>query len=305
MRTAFEPPHVTQRLPVILHDYCFNEYSQEGFRTMADKMGTAFTFTRALCRLIPKSLVSEAIRMDSSHTPIDYECAMGEHCKYIETLRKLGLEVTVLDADESLPDCVFVEDPAVVCDGKALITNPGHVSRKAETITIKEALESLGLQTIVMENPAELDGGDVLFTGKEFFVGLSKRTNNEGVRALKDAFPGYPVHAISVKDATLHLKSMMSMASDNVIAIGSSPSSKQAEKEMKEKAIYPYTFLKVSQDAAANCLWINGTLIHRSSVEFPEINKDFASLDCPKIELTNKELCKVDGALTCSSLLIR
>ena len=37
----------------------------------------------------------------------------------------LGLEVVTLPADDQLPDCVFVEDIAVVVDKVALITIPG------------------------------------------------------------------------------------------------------------------------------------------------------------------------------------
>lgn len=243
--------------------------------------------------------------MDTSNVPIDFAKATSEHCNYVKALQQVGLDVSVLDPDESLPDCVFVEDPAVVVEGKALITNPGHPNRKAERFALKQALEDLGIETSTMEGPAELDGGDVLFTGREFFVGLSKRTNNDGIDSLRKVFPSYPVHAIKIEDATLHLKSMMSMAGDETIAVGPSSSSIQAVKEMKEKAKYPYTFLKVSNDASANCLWINGTLIHRSSTEFPSIRDDFAALNCPKVELSNEELSKVDGALTCSSLLIK
>ena len=242
--------------------------------------------------------------MEAPHSPIDYENAVKEHTTYVNTLKHLGLEVVVLEADESFPDCVFVEDPAVVCNGKALITNPGHPNRKGETTAIKKALENLGLEIITMPSHAEMDGGDVLFTGNEFFVGLSKRTNNEGAIVLKEAFPMYPVHTVPIKEQSLHLKSMMSMVSDDIIAIGPSSSSELAEKVMKEKATFPYKFLKVSTDAAANCLWINGTLVHRSSNEFPSIASDYESLHCPKIELSNTELSKVDGALTCCSLLL-
>ena len=38
---------------------------------------------------------------------------------------ELGLHVVSLPADDLLPDCVFVEDVAVVADGVALITIPG------------------------------------------------------------------------------------------------------------------------------------------------------------------------------------
>ena len=49
-----------------------------------------------------------------------------------------------------------------------------------------------------MVEPALLDGGDVLFTGREIFVGLSSRTNKEGVGSLAKAFSKYPVTAVDM-----------------------------------------------------------------------------------------------------------
>ena len=43
------------------------------------------------------------------------------------------------------------------------------------------------------------DGADVLFTGKEFFVGISSRTNEAGARALAAAFPEYVVSPVIVR----------------------------------------------------------------------------------------------------------
>ncbi len=42
---------------------------------------------------------------------------------------------------------------------------------------MKQMMEKLGLRLVEMVDPGRLDGGDVLFTGREFFVGLSSRTN--------------------------------------------------------------------------------------------------------------------------------
>ena len=44
----------------------------------------------------------------------------------------MGLDVIELPPDELLPDCVFVEDTAVVVNGQALITRPGHPNRQKE-----------------------------------------------------------------------------------------------------------------------------------------------------------------------------
>ena len=43
---------------------------------------------------------------------------------------------------------------------------------------MKEVLDRIpGLSVVEMTDPGHMDGGDVLFTGREFFAGLSDRTN--------------------------------------------------------------------------------------------------------------------------------
>ncbi len=157
-----------------------------------------------------------------------------------------------------------------------------------ETVLMEKTLKELKLRVRIMKDPAKLDGGDVLFTGKELFVGLTSRTNQEGLEFLQETFAEYPVHGINVPSDTLHLKSMMSMAGDNIIAIGQSKSACLAMNEIQSKAKYPYEIIKVGgKDCFANCLWVNGNLIHRSSDEFSEIGSYYSALQCPKLELSN------------------
>lgn len=58
----------------------------------------------------------------------------------------------------------------------------------------------------IADQNARLDGGDVLFTGREFFVGLSKWTNEAGARAVASAFPEYPCVPIKVRHKLLNAK---------------------------------------------------------------------------------------------------
>lgn len=79
--------------------------------------------------------------------------------KYVDTLRSLGLQVLLLDADEAHPDCCFVEDTAVCIDRTALITFPGHDSRVGETAAVERALVDLaGMRVVRMKRPARMDG---------------------------------------------------------------------------------------------------------------------------------------------------
>lgn len=82
--------------------------------------------------------------------------------------------------------------------------------------------KELNLPTVEITDPkATLDGGDVLFTGREFFVGITQRTNEAGARAVAAAFPEFPVSPIRVPKTILHLKSLMSMAGPDILAVSS------------------------------------------------------------------------------------
>ena len=64
---------------------------------------------------------------------IDLKKARDQHKAYVDTLRKAGLAITALPADEKHADCVFTEDDAVIVGDHALITNPGVASRKVNS----------------------------------------------------------------------------------------------------------------------------------------------------------------------------
>ncbi|KAL7859070.1 hypothetical protein SRHO_G00142170 [Serrasalmus rhombeus] len=112
--------------------------------------------------------------------------------------------------------------------GPSVLDDRSVFSAQAEAM--KKALTDLDLNIVEMaDESATLDGGDVLFTGREFFVGLSKRTNRRGAEILADAFKDYAVSTVPVL-GSLHLKSFCSMAGPGLIAIGSSEAAQKALK---------------------------------------------------------------------------
>ncbi|XP_069497796.1 N(G),N(G)-dimethylarginine dimethylaminohydrolase 1 [Ambystoma mexicanum] len=266
--------------------------------------------THAIVRSIPESLCKGALRMEEGDD-VDFAAAKREHELYVGVLKNtLGLQVISLPGEESLPDCPFVEDVAVVCGETALITRPGAGSRRKEVEEMKKALRALHLNVVEMtDENATLDGGDVLFTGKEFFVGLSKRTNQRGAEILADTFKDYAVSTVPV-EGHLHLKSCCSMAGPNLIAIGSGDAAQKILKTMQQMSDHRYDKLTVPDDHAANCIYMNipskgHVLLHRTTEEFPESVKVFEKLkDYLLIPVSGTELDKVDGLLTCCSVLI-
>ena len=88
--------------------------------------------------------------------------AQGAHDSYVAALRAHGTEVTVLPALAEFPDCCFVEDTAVMIDGKAIIPNMGHRSREGEQSAVAEHMASTA-EVLRMPEDETLDGGEVVF----------------------------------------------------------------------------------------------------------------------------------------------
>ena len=84
---------------------------------------------------------------------------------------------------------LFADDIAIVINGTALLTKPKIKNKRNSTSRANEFISHLNiLAWQVVEAPTQLhgrqvvlEGSDVLFTGKEIFVGIRKNgTNTEG-----------------------------------------------------------------------------------------------------------------------------
>jgi len=142
--------------------------------------------------------------------PIDVTRAIAQHHNYQQCLAQLGVRIVSLPAEPDFPDSVFVEDAAVVLDEVAIISNMGALSRRPESVTLIGPLSHYREIKSLVE-PATLDGGDVLRIGRHVFVGLSKRTNDEGFIQLRNILQpyGYEIGMVEVRGC-LHLKSACS-----------------------------------------------------------------------------------------------
>src|SRR6266581_7824491 len=72
--------------------------------------------------------------------PIDVAKAIAQHKAYQDCLAELGVQVVFLPAEPELPDAVFVEDPAVVVDEVAVISNMGVARRRREADSLADTL---------------------------------------------------------------------------------------------------------------------------------------------------------------------
>ena len=233
----------------------------------------------------------------SFHTrqQIDIAKAIAQHQAYQDCLAELGVRLVSLPAEPELPDAVFVEDPAVVVNEVAIISNMGAPSRRPEARILADVLARYRPLKFLTE-PATLDGGDVLRIGRSVFVGLSRRTNRNGVDQLAGLLGpyGYQVQPVAVSGC-LHLKSACSYIGHDTVLVNRS--------WIDAGPLSGFELLDVPEDepAAANALLLNEVII--SPASFPKTRALLEQRGFGVRTVDVSELQKAEAGVTCTSLI--
>ncbi len=227
--------------------------------------------------------------------PIDLEKARQQHRAYEKLLEELGASVISLPAEPTLPDSMFVEDPAVVLDEVAVIMPLGTAARRPEAVSLAQALakfRKLGYVTL----PGLMEGGDILRVGRKLFAGLSSRTNAEGIRQFQAILKphGYEVIAVPVTGC-LHLKSAVTYIGNETLLAN------RAWFDPTPLAGYQWIDVAPEEPHAANALTLGGRVIFPAS--FPRTRARLEARGFLVEPLDISELQKAESGLTCSSLL--
>ncbi len=228
--------------------------------------------------------------------PIDFARLTFQHAQYCAALARLGADVRYLPDLPKHADGVFVEDTAVVLDRLAILARPGAESRRQESESVEAVLRGLGKRIVKIRGPGTLDGGDVLRAGKTLYVGLSTRTNADGIRQLTDATvaDGFAVRVVRLTGC-LHLKTAVTALGDGAVL---------ANPRWADLAPFSgYRVIPVAQGEpfAANALRLGTELLypteHALTLETLRA-EGFAPVSTPM-----SELAKAEAGLTCLSLL--
>jgi len=281
-------------------------------------------YSLAIARRVPRSF-PEALTMpasggqSNSNHRINCHTANVEHENYLNALRK-HIPVVCLPPLDDLPDSVFVEDTVVAIGNKAVITNPGHPSRRPEVDSIRAFLrDQLGMEVTDMldtDPSAICDGGDVLYTGRHLFVGISGgRTNREALEVLQE---GLGVEAIPVPfqqhKGALHLKSITTHMDDRTLVVPDNDPGRSVFQTLVDASGGAYSrsdALWLPEHAGLSCNLVSlhrgvlAQLVHEEDSATRSLLQEAATERNLTIEFVQQnEAAKCDGALTCCSVLL-
>ena len=248
----------------------------------------------AITRAISPALASCELSF-ISRQPIDLEIARQQHHAYEQLLAELGASVISLPPEPALPDSMFVEDPALVLDELAVIFPLGTESRRPEAASLAAALckfRKLAHVTL----PGTLEGGDILRIARRLFIGLTKRSNAEGIRQLAAILAPYDYEVVSVPvTGCLHLKSAVTFLGTETLLAN------RAWFDPATLSGYPWIEVDSTEPHAANALALGDTVIFPAS--FPRTRAHIEAAGFHVTSLDISELQKAESGLTCSSLI--
>ena len=225
----------------------------------------------------------------------DYDKLLVQHEAYVETLKKCGVEVTLLAPSEEFPDSTFVEDAAVLTSDFAVVTNPGADSRNGEIVEIESVLKEFYNKFYYIKAPGTLDGGDILQAEDCFYIGISERTNEEGARQLKEILEGEGFEATIIPlKKFFHLKTGIAYLGNNKMVV--------AGEFVDHPAFDSYEKIVISNEDeySANCIRVNDYVIIPQG--YSETKRKINEAGFETIELDMSEVQKQDGGLSCLSL---
>jgi len=227
--------------------------------------------------------------------PIDYPRAVAQHAAYERLLEDLGLDVIRVEADEGLPDCCFVEDIAIVLDEIAVLTRPGAPSRRGETAAVAAALGAFR-PIVRLEEPARIDGGDVLLMGRRLFVGRSDRTDDAGRAALAEAVRPFDYEVVPVRmSGCLHLKSAVTASTADVLLVNPDWVDLGPFRGWERIDVDP------GEPWGANVVTAGGAVV--AAAGFPRTADRLRARGLEVRTVDVSEFQKAEGGVTCKSLL--
>lgn len=245
---------------------------------------------RALLKT-PSPRFASGLTSQSSGPPV-LELALAQHQAYQSALESLGFKVVLLAPDD-LADSCFVEDMAVVA-GPLVIAGRSTV-RSAEQAPVLAALIEFTQRFI--EAPGRLEGGDVLRLGQDWFVGVTDRTNRQGIdqfRSLLEPF-GHKVTAVEVS-GLLHLKTGVSRLDDGtVLAL---PLLADTFRGLG----YEVLLVHPEDWHAANVLTVGRRVLLPAG--HPRVVETLARRGFAAVEVELSEFKKQDGGASCLSILL-
>lgn len=231
---------------------------------------------------------------------VDYTLALNQYNEYINYLIENDVKPIFIDITSSSKQ-VYTKDVAFVIENIIFISKMSLKEREEEIEPIKKLASKYKIDYYVMQN--NIEGGDVAVSDKAIFVGISNRTNLDGIEELKRILKlkgiDKEVIPINFDKNMLHLDCVFSLLGDKSALV----SPYVYDKEIIEK--YVENIIEVTKEQAdsfaTNFVYLGNNKLVTSNID---IGNKLKGLGYDVKVLNYTEIVKGDGSIDCSTLVL-
>jgi N-dimethylarginine dimethylaminohydrolase len=159
----------------------------------------------------------------------EFNQALLEYSGFEKLIASSGAEVFHLPQDRTVTmDSIYCRDAAIATDFGMIICNMGKPARGPEPAAEKRAFDHHQIKILgTIISPGTLEGGDVAWINENTLaVGHTYRTNDEGIRQLKQLLEPHGVHVLVAEmphykgpSDVFHLMSVFSPVDKNLAVV--------------------------------------------------------------------------------------
>ncbi|HOO63857.1 MAG TPA: arginine deiminase family protein [Synergistaceae bacterium] len=241
--------------------------------------------------------------------PVNYVKALEEYEQFLSILEEHVPEVHFLPASDGTgPDSLYARDSCMITDEGAILFNMGKLQRRKEAAAAGDFFGELGLPLQgSITGEGTMEAGDMAWLDPETLaVGLSYRTNPEGVRQLREYAKGefavldYPIPHWNGPEECLHLMSFISPVDRKAAVVYSKQMPVTFRQELVRRG---YTLIEVPDQEydtmACNVLALEPGLLLMIAGN-PVTKKRLQQAGMEVLEFPGTEICwKGGGGPTC------
>lgn len=229
------------------------------------------------------------------------EAILQEQQNFWTTLKKLDVELFVAKQVEGAKGQMFTRDLAFAIGDKLFISNMRKENRRLAINGWEYIINQIDHDKIIkVPSDIYLEGGDILIDNKTIFVGLSERTNMDGVNFLKKTLDkSYNIIPLKLKPKFLHLDVVFTIINPNLAIVY-----KNGLEDESYELLKMYNKIEITEqeqfELATNVFVVNPHTIIMNS-NHTRIAEALKKLGLNIIQLDLSETAKDGGAFRCTT----
>lgn len=239
------------------------------------------------------------------HNNADKSEVLIQYRKLLDTLSRAGVKFHGIAPDPKFPDMVYTANYGFIQGRKFIKANFKYEQRRGEAALAAKYFKHLGYKVFVLPENIYFEGeGDLLYTGKAYFLGWGKRTMKEAVPYLKDILHEEVIDLELVDPYYYHLDTCFAPLNENTVVIN--PNSFTPRGIEKIRNHFTNVILTSEQDnkvLACNMVVSGKNIVVCEGVS-SEFKTNLATFGYTVFETPMSQYIKGGGSVKCCSLII-